>query len=72
MSEVCHNLAITFWITANSYWMISEFFGFDTHTLSGAITYKYLAIIPFGIGIVLLGFYYLVWKPGHKEEFETR
>ncbi len=30
MSEVCHNLAIVFWITANSYWMISEFFYFDT------------------------------------------
>ena len=30
MSELCHNLAITIWITANSYWMISEFAGFDT------------------------------------------
>ncbi|HNP00535.1 MAG TPA: hypothetical protein PKM83_12350, partial [Ferruginibacter sp.] len=23
MSEVCHNLAIVFWISANSFWMIS-------------------------------------------------
>jgi hypothetical protein len=28
-SELAHNLAVTFWISANSYWMISEFFGFD-------------------------------------------
>ena len=71
MSELCHNLAITVWITANSYWMISEFFAFDSHVLTGSITYKHLAIIPFGIGIIILGFYYLIWKPKHKEEFET-
>ena len=29
MSEVCHNLAIVVWISANSFWMISEFFHFD-------------------------------------------
>ena len=29
-SELAHNLAIAFWISANSLWMISEFFGFDT------------------------------------------
>ena len=29
MSELCHNLAIAVWISANSYWMISEFLGFD-------------------------------------------
>jgi len=28
MSEVCHNVAIVFWITANAYWMVSEFLGF--------------------------------------------
>ena len=28
-TELSHNLAIVFWITANSYWMISEFLGFD-------------------------------------------
>ncbi len=71
MSEVCHNLAISFWIAANSYWMISEFFGFDTNIVSGFITYKHIAIIPFVIGILLLGYYYLLWKPRNKEEFET-
>src|SRR4051812_23555866 len=67
MSELCHNLAITAWITANSYWMISEFAGFDTKHVFGAFTYKHLALIPFGIGIIFLGFYYLIWKPRHKD-----
>lgn len=71
MSELCHNLAITVWITANSYWMISEFVGFDTKPLFGVYTYKHLAIIPFSMGIIALAFYYLYWKPRHKEELET-
>ena len=71
MSELCHNVAVTFWITANAYWMISEFFHFDTLVVYGGITYKYLAIIPFSIGILLLAYYYLIWKPIHKELVET-
>ena len=66
MSELCHNVAITVWIIANSYWMISEFFHFDTMIVYGNIAYKYLAIIPFSIGILLLAYYYLLWKPTHK------
>jgi hypothetical protein len=68
MSELCHNLAITIWISANSYWMISEFFHFDTMVLWGSITYKHLALIPFGIGILILSFFYLIWKPRHNSE----
>jgi len=71
MSEICHNLAIIFWITANSYWMISEFLHFESMTLYGDITYKYLAIIPFSIGILILAYYYLVWRPMHKNAVET-
>ena len=71
MSELCHNVAVTFWITANAYWMISEFFHFDTLVVYGEITYKYLAIIPFSIGILTLAYYYLVWKPMHKNVVET-
>lgn len=71
MSELAHNLAITIWISANSYWMISEFFGFDTHPLGGGLTYKHLALIPFGLGILILAFYYLYWKQVHKDELET-
>ena len=66
MSEVCHNLAIVVWISANSYWMISEFLHFDTNVLFGEYTFKHLAIIPFLMGIVLLGYYYLWWSPRNK------
>ncbi len=71
ISEVCHNWAIVFWITANSYWMISEFLEFDTMIVYGTITYKYLAIIPFGLGILILAFYYLIFKVIYKKKAET-
>ncbi|MFT4202293.1 MAG: hypothetical protein QM610_00125 [Chitinophagaceae bacterium] len=68
MSERCHNLAIAFWILANSYWMVSEFFVFDTKPLFGQFTYKDFALIPFFIGVITLGYYYLYWKSTHKGE----
>ena len=71
MSEVCHNAAIVFWITANAYWMISEFFQFDTVIAYQTITYKYLAVIPFSIGIIILAFYYLIWRPMNRNVPET-
>jgi hypothetical protein len=71
MSEICHNLAIVFWISANSFWMISEFFHFDSAVISGGITYKYLSILPFGIGILILAYYYLLWKPRNRNMAET-
>ena len=71
MSEVCHNMAIVVWISANSYWMISEFLHFDSLPLIGDITYKHLAFIPFSMGIVILGYYYIWWKPRHKDLLET-
>ena len=71
MSEVCHNVAIVVWITANSYWMISEFMHFDTNILFGDYTYKHLAIIPFITGILILSYYYLWWRPRNKDLVET-
>lgn len=68
-SELAHNLAITFWITANSYWMISEFFAFDQVSLMG-FEGKYLAIIPFAAGIFILAYYYLFQRA--KEEKEAQ
>jgi hypothetical protein len=70
-SELCHNLAIVFWITANSYWMIAEFFEFDEQLVAGDITFKNLAIIPFAIGIAILAFYYLFWKRTHRGGADT-
>lgn len=71
VSELCHNLAISVWISANSYWMISEFFGFDGDVVVGSVTYKHLAMIPFCLGVIILGYYYLYFKPKHKGEAET-
>ena len=62
-SELAHNLAIVFWISANSYWMLSEFFGFDTVRIGTITDGKHLAIIPFSIGLAILAYYYLVQKP---------
>jgi hypothetical protein len=72
-SELAHNLAVAFWISANSYWMISEFYGFDETMIAGTYEGKYFAMIPFLIGIVILGWYYLVERPKEikKEEVVT-
>ena len=45
------NLAICFWITANSYWMCSEFFGF--------VQYKNFAAIPFAGGMISVVIFYI-------------
>lgn len=66
-SELASNLAVTFWISANSYWMISEFFGFDTTEFLWGIQGKYFSIIPFAIGISILAYYYMVQKPGETK-----
>ena len=50
-SELFHNLAVICWISANSFWMIVEFF-----SLGEAL--KTLAIIPFSIGLLLIVTYY--------------
>lgn len=72
MSEFCHNLAVVFWIVANSYWMISEFFVFDSYPLYFYnYSFKDLSFIPFSIGILILAFYYLWWKPRNKALIET-
>ena len=71
-SELAHNLAVTFWITANSYWMISEFFGFDETRFLFGVEGKYFAMIPFAIGILILAYYYLSKKMRKaKELFAT-
>lgn len=71
-SELAHNLAITFWISANSLWMISEFFGFDTIPIGHYFEGKHLALIPFVIGILILAYYYAFQKQDEsKEELAT-
>jgi hypothetical protein len=62
-AELAHNLAIAFWISANSLWMISEFYKFDTIIIWREFTGKHLALVPFTIGALLLVYYYLVQRP---------
>jgi hypothetical protein len=57
ISELLHNLAILFWITANCTWMIGEFFKWDEQ-----IYYlRKMALIPFSIGLLILGVYYFLY-----------
>ncbi|NOT51548.1 MAG: hypothetical protein HOP10_09750 [Chitinophagaceae bacterium] len=63
VSELMHNLAIVFWITANGYWMTSEFFEFDEGIVWGNITGKHMAMIPFITGAAILLYYYAVQRP---------
>jgi hypothetical protein len=67
-AELAHNMAIIFWITANAYWMVSEFLGFDTVPILFGIEGKYLTTIPFAIGIIFLAYYYIFQKPREREE----
>lgn len=47
-----HNLAVCFWITANSLWMVSELYKFEEKT-------KPIVIILFVIGLIILSYYYI-------------
>lgn len=55
-SEFIHNVAVTFWILANTTWMIGEFF-LDNYT-------KPLAATFFIVGLLALSVYYVpkLWK----------
>mgnify|MGYP000052703844 FL=1 len=62
-SELAHNLAVAFWICANSTWMIMEFIHQDESIFLGFLTGKQLSMIPFLIGSLILLWYYLVQLP---------
>jgi hypothetical protein len=51
-SQVYLNTSVFFWISANSFWMMMEFFNDDQ--------YKHFAGIPFALGFVFIGIFY--WK----------
>ncbi|MFM8241319.1 MAG: hypothetical protein ACKN86_00800 [Crocinitomicaceae bacterium] len=57
--EWYHNNAVTLWIIANSYWMISEFYGFDDTVLFENVKGIHISLIPFVAGIFVVSFYYL-------------
>lgn len=60
-SELFHNLAIVFWICANGYWMVAEFFWPEYEEL------RYYASVPFGIGICFIAAYYFIILPNEKK-----
>lgn len=49
--KLLHNLAVTFWIIANSFWMFTEFFELEKE-------FKIFALIPFLLGFLCLIYYY--------------
>lgn len=59
-SELLHNLAVDFWILANAYWMITEFYSTNDNL-------RFYTIIPFSIGIIIISYYYVVVKPKEKK-----
>ena len=65
-AELYHNLAVAFWICANGFWMLIEFFGYDEQL-------RIYTAIPFGIGFLFISIYYLVILPRErkKEKLET-
>lgn len=65
-SELLHNLAVVFWILANAYWMITEFYFPENDSL------RYYTVIPFSLGIAVIAYYYIgeFWKRngfGHSQ-----
>jgi hypothetical protein len=60
-AELFHNLAVTFWICANGYWMIIEFMGMDE-------TLRIYTVIPFLIGLFFIVTYYVFILPQEKKK----
>ena len=61
VAELTHNIAITLWISANSMWMIAEFFTVDEKL-------KPYCLIPFSLGLLVLLYYYLIYSPLHSKK----
>ncbi len=68
LAELLHNLAVVLWITANCLWMAGEFYGWD----EGAWGSRHLALIPFGIGLSILTYYYLFLLPKKRFQKEMK
>jgi prepilin signal peptidase PulO-like enzyme (type II secretory pathway) len=70
-SELAHNLAVAFWICANSTWMIMEFIKQDHAIFFDMLTGKQLSLIPFTIGSLILLYYYLIQAPKERKKRST-
>jgi hypothetical protein len=69
-SELFHNLAVDFWITANCVWMIGEFFHLDENLWHG-YGLRQAAILPFALGLSVLAYYYLVLFKRDENEYSS-
>jgi hypothetical protein len=56
ITDRAHDLAISFWIFANSMWMVGEFNKWD----EAPIFMRKWALLPFAIGLIIIAYYYLV------------
>jgi hypothetical protein len=68
-SELYHNLAVVFWITANCCWMIGEFFQWDENIWHG-YGLRQFALLPFILGLGVLLYYYLLY--GRKKDADEQ
>lgn len=69
-SELFHNLAVVFWISANCCWMIGEFFHLDENIWHG-YGLRQAAIIPFALGLGVLAYYYIVLYKRKENEYTS-
>ena len=69
-SELFHNLAVVFWITANCTWMIGEFFDLDVNLWHG-YGLRQAAILPFALGLGVLAYYYAVLYKKKENEYAS-
>jgi hypothetical protein len=64
--DLAHNLAVVFWISANAWWMITEFFEFDETPLWLGISGRHFSMIPFLFGACVLLWHYVgAWLGRH-------
>jgi hypothetical protein len=53
-TDFAHNLAVVFWISANAWWMIAEFFEVDEAPLWLGVSGRHFSMIPFALGAAVL------------------
>jgi hypothetical protein len=73
VSEFLHNVAVILWITANTTWMVGEFYGWDENLYMG-YGLRQFALIPFVLGLLVLFYYYvfLARKKSFREKMFQR
>jgi hypothetical protein len=59
ISDFVHNMAVLCWISANSVWMITEFYKMEDNFFGTGLHGKYVAAVFFVIGIVIPFVYYI-------------